>query len=65
MTDDRKPVTRAASAGALTLTVMLLCAAIGYGLGALIGAAVALGLVGFFVGVIAGFAVVISRFRDL
>jgi hypothetical protein len=38
-------------------------AAAGYGLGSLVGVAVPLGLVGLFVGLGAGFALVYSRYR--
>lgn len=65
VTNDPKPASRGAAAGALSLAVLLLCSGIGYGIGTLVGAALPLGLVGFFAGVVAGFAVVISRFRDL
>lgn len=60
-----KPVTRGMAAGALFLGAMLACAGAGFGLGALIGAAVPLGLAGLFAGLVAGFALVHSRFRDL
>jgi hypothetical protein len=41
------------------------CAAAGYGIGSLIGAAVPLGLVGLFAGLVVGFAVVHARFRGI
>jgi hypothetical protein len=41
------------------------CAGAGLGLGALVGAPVALGLAGLFAGVPLGIVVVIRRFRDL
>jgi F0F1-type ATP synthase assembly protein I len=56
---------RAASAGSLLVATIVLCAAIGYGLGALVGAPVPLLLVGLFVGPIVGVLLVRSRFRDL
>jgi hypothetical protein len=40
-------------------------AAAGYGLGSLFGAAVAFGIVGLFAGLMAGFALVLARYRDL
>ena len=39
------------------------CAAVGYGIGLLVGIAVPLGLGGFFAGLVVGFAVVHARFR--
>lgn len=41
------------------------CAAAGYGIGSLLGAAVPLGLVGLFAGLVAGFVVVHARFRGV
>ena len=41
------------------------CAVAGYGLGSLVGAAIPLGLVGLFVGLVVGFAVVHARFRGI
>lgn len=60
-----KPIGRGASAGGLFLGPMVGLAAMGYGLGSLVGAAVALGLVGLFAGLLAGFALVHARFREL
>jgi hypothetical protein len=62
---DRKPSNRGAEAGMLLLTALLACAGVGFGLGTLIGAPVALGVAGLFAGGIAGFFVVYSRFKDL
>jgi hypothetical protein len=59
------PSNRGAAAGMLIVATILLCAAIGFGLGALIGAPVALGLVGVFAGLFGGLALVINRFRDI
>lgn len=56
---------RAASAGSMLIAAIVLCALIGYGLGALVGAAVPLLLVGLFVGPIVGVLLVRARFRDL
>ena len=53
------------AAGSLLVATVVLCAAIGFGVGSLIGFAVPLGLLGLFVGVAAGLALVITRFRDL
>jgi hypothetical protein len=60
-----KPTMRGAVAGSMLLASIVLCAAIGAGIGALLGAAAPLGLLGFFVGLLAGFALVRSRFGDL
>jgi hypothetical protein len=67
MTNSRPPLNGkdVAGAGALLLSVNLLCAGIGAGLGALVGAVVPLFLAGFLVGFLAGIAVVINRFRNL
>lgn len=65
MTDPAKPTMRGAAAGGLLLGTILLCAGIGAGVGAAIGAAAPLALLGFFVGLVAGFALVRSRFSDL
>jgi hypothetical protein len=62
---DRRPTMRGAVAGSLLVATIVLCAAIGFGLGALVGAPVALGLAGLFAGVPLGIVVVIRRFRDL
>jgi hypothetical protein len=53
----------AAGAGALLLSVNLICAAIGAGVGALVGAVMPLLLAGFFVGFFLGIRVVSRRFR--
>ena len=55
----------AIGAGALLLAVNAICAAIGAGLGALVGELAPLLLVGFGVGFFLGIAVVINRFRYL
>ncbi len=56
---------RAANAGGLLIAVVVLCAAVGYGLGALVGLPIAVGLAGLIIGPIVGIALVRSRFRDL
>jgi hypothetical protein len=56
---------RGAVAGSVLLAAIVLCAAIGFGLGALVGAPVALGLAGLFVGVPLGIVMVARRFHDL
>jgi F0F1-type ATP synthase assembly protein I len=65
MTDARPPVSGkdVAGAGALMLSVNLICAGAGAGLGALVGALVPLFLVGFGIGFFAGIYVVAKRFR--
>ena len=65
MPEPSKPTMRAASAGSMLVATIVLCALIGYGLGALVGAPVPLLLVGLFVGPIVGVLLVRSRFRDL
>jgi hypothetical protein len=52
-------------AGSLIVATIVLCAGIGFGVGALVGLTVPLGLAGLFAGVVAGLALVITRFRDL
>jgi hypothetical protein len=54
-----------AGAGALLVGAILLCAAVGLALGALLGVPTLLALVGGFVGVGVGFRIVYSRFKDL
>lgn len=63
----RPPVTGrdVAGAGALLLSVNLICAAIGAGIGALLGLAVPLGIAGFLVGFLLGIRVVAKRFSDI
>ena len=56
---------RGAVAGSVLVATLLLCAAVGFGIGAIIGAAVPLGIVGVFVGAIAGIVVVARRFSDI
>lgn len=65
MPEPSKPTMRAAAAGGTLVATILLCAGVGLGLGALVGAPVALMLVGLFVGPIIGVLIVRSRFRDL
>ena len=54
-----------AGAGALLIGAIIACAAVGLGVGLLVGAPAALALMGGFVGVGVGFRVVHDRFRDL
>jgi hypothetical protein len=55
----------AATAGAQILGAMIACAGAGFGLGSLVGLAVPLGLLGLFVGLVVGFALVYARFRRI
>jgi hypothetical protein len=52
-------------AGIMIVSSALFCAAIGLGLGALIGAAMPLAVVGVFIGFGLGFKLVYARFKDL
>jgi hypothetical protein len=61
----RNPAKGAAGAGALLIATILACAAVGLGVGALVGAPAVLAITGGFVGVGGGFWVVYSRFKDL
>ena len=67
MTNSRPSVTGrdVAGAGALLLSVNLVCAGIGAGIGALVGLTVPLLLLGFFVGFFLGIYVVSNRFRHI
>jgi hypothetical protein len=67
MTNSRPPVTGrdVAGAGALLLSVNAMCAGVGVGLGALVGAIVPLGLLGFAVGFSLGIYVVAKRFHEI
>jgi hypothetical protein len=67
MTNSRPPFTGkdAAGAGALMLSVNLLCTGVGAALGAVVGAVIPLLLAGFLVGFLLGVRVVAKRFRDL
>ena len=60
-----KPPMRGAVAGSVLLATLILCAAVGFGLGAAVGAPVPLGIVGVFLGAIAGIVIVARRFSDL
>lgn len=67
MTKSRQPMTGrgVAGAGALMLSVNLLCAAVGAGIGALVGATVPIAIAGFLLGFMVGIRVVAKRFHDL
>jgi len=63
---ERPPSTAdAVSAGGLLIGSMLACAAVGFGLGSLLGLAVPFGLAGLFAGLFLGFALVYARFRRI
>jgi hypothetical protein len=57
--------TNPAAAGGLLIGTVIFCAAIGIGIGALIGAAAPLAVAGAFVGFGLGMWLVYRRFRDL
>jgi len=50
-------------AGSLLVATVVLCTAVGFGVGALVGWPVPLGITGVFAGFAAGLALVIRRFR--
>lgn len=54
-----------AGAGLTLVGAMLLFAALGFGVGKIVGAPVPVGLVGLFAGAVVGVALVRARFRDL
>ena len=60
-----RPPTRGAVAGSILIAAVLFCAGVGLGLGALVGAPVALLIVGLGVGFAAGIALVRAHFGDL
>ena len=62
---DRPQTMRGAVAGSVLVATMVACAAVGFGVGALVGATVPLGLLGLFAGVALGIVTVIRRFGDL
>jgi hypothetical protein len=63
----RPPITGrdVAGAGALMLSVNLVCAAVGAGIGALLGAAVPLAIAGFLIGFLVAMRVVAKRFGNV
>jgi hypothetical protein len=62
---ERPPTRRAANAGYLLISPAILGAAVGFGIGALLGVPGLMAIVGVFVGLIGGFFLVHARFRDL
>ena len=65
MSDRPSPGVEAATAGMQMISTMVACAAIGFGVGSLVGLAVPLGLAGLFAGLIVGFALVYARYKRL
>ena len=65
MSQDRPARVDAATAGMHLVGAMVGCAALGYGIGSLVGIAVPLGLAGLFVGIVAGIVSVHARYRRL
>jgi hypothetical protein len=57
--------TDAASAGLMIVVSLVLVAAIGYGLGSLVGASVPLAFIGGFAGLFLGLWLVYSRFKNV
>ena len=66
MTDPpSRPTMRAAAAGSLIIATIVLCGAIGLGVGAVVGVPVPLGVAGVFIGAVIGNVVVARRVSDL
>jgi hypothetical protein len=61
----RPPSSDAALAGLMLVVTLALCAGGGLALGALVGIPVPFFLVGLFVGLAVGFALVYARFKDI
>ena len=62
---DTRPTNRGAVAGMLLVAAILLCSAIGLGIGELVGAPAPLAVIGVFVGFALGFRLVYQRFKDI
>lgn len=62
---DRPPTRRAANAGYLLISPAILGAAIGLGIGSLLGVPALMTILGVFLGLLGGFFLVHARFRDL
>jgi hypothetical protein len=56
---------RGAVAGSLVVATIVLCAAVAFGVGAVVGAPVPFGVAGVFIGAVIGNVVVARRFGDL
>lgn len=61
----KRPGSDPAAAGVTLVATIILCSALGLGLGLLVGAPVPLVLAGVFIGSIAGFALVYARYKDI
>jgi hypothetical protein len=62
---DRQPTNRAAVAGSLLVASILVCAALGFGIGAIVGTPAPFAIVGVFAGFALGFTLLYQRFKDL
>ncbi|MBA2793762.1 MAG: hypothetical protein H0U32_07240 [Thermoleophilaceae bacterium] len=60
-----KPSRNAAAAGMMLILTIVIFAGVGAGLGALFGAPGLTAVAGGFVGIVAGFALVYTRFKDI
>ena len=65
MTPDPPTRADAATAGITVVGSMLAGAAVGYGLGSLVGLAIPLGLIGLFAGLVGGLLGVYARYRRI
>jgi hypothetical protein len=66
MTDPpKRPPMRGAVAGSVIVATILLCGAVGLGLGLVVGAPVPIGIAGIFIGAVIGNVTVARRFSDL
>lgn len=65
LTQRRSPGADAATAGGMVVGAMLICAALGFGLGSLVDLSVPGGLLGLFGGLALGFALVYRRYRRI
>ena len=66
MTDPpSRPTMRGAVAGSLVVATIVLCGAVGLGVGAVVGVPVPLGVACVFIGAVIGNVVVARRFSDL
>jgi hypothetical protein len=65
MSQERPARMDAATAGMSLVGAMVGCAAVGFGLGSLVGLAVPLGLGGLFVGIVGGMVLVHARFKRI
>jgi hypothetical protein len=65
MTPDPPTRADAATAGITVVASMLVAAAVGYGLGSLVGLAIPLGLIGLFAGLVGGLLGVYARYKRI